>query len=161
MQLQIKSARPDETPRIESLQQSAFRAIRRIYRPNATATPVRADADLEVQTIVALHQADIVGAVDYWLAPPHAHLANLVVEPDIQRRGIARQMLSYLESMLAVEGLRSVTLKTIRETGNPLIFERLGFAAVREETADWCESDVHAVLHEVTMTKAFNTLVDS
>ena len=72
-------------------------------------------------------------------------MVGLFVHEHHRRRGVARALLDALGPRLS--------LFTIRETGNVPIFERLGFAVVREELATEYVSDAHAQLHEVYMER--------
>jgi len=50
-------------------------------------------------------------------------------------------------------GHKIVSARTIRETGNVEIFERLGFRVVKEETAKWCVSDRYPTLHDAYLER--------
>jgi GNAT superfamily N-acetyltransferase len=107
------------------------------------------------ERLVADRRGRILATVEYRLGPEHLAIRGLAVEPNSQRQGIARQILDALAGIARAEGLLTLSLHTIRETGNVGVFFRLGFTAVSEEVATWCVSDNFATLHETYMEKRF------
>ena len=78
------------------------------------------------------HEADgdrIVGIVEYVTREASIYVRGLAVHPEFRRQGVARAMLSEVARVARQLNLSKLTLSTIRETGNPAIFERLGFVA--------------------------------
>lgn len=119
---------------------SAIATLRQTYRPTDAA--VARAAARQSRRLVALERGEIVGTLEY----DAGHVVGLFVHEAHRRCGVARALLDAL-------GPRALSLFTIRETGNVPIFERLGFAVVREQLATDYVSDVHTALHEVYMKR--------
>lgn len=61
--------------------------------------------------------------------------------------------MDHLDRVAGDNGCLHLMLRTIRETGNVVVFERLGFAVDSEGTTDLFESDMYAHLVEVVMRR--------
>ncbi len=88
------------------------------------------------------------------------HILGLAVDPDSQRRGLARGMVEWIEQKAIQLGHNAIVVDTIAETGNVDVFERLGFASVDTSVPTWCQSDVHDTLHCVQMEKRLSNKPD-
>jgi len=66
---------------------------------------------------------------------------------------VLRALVEYLGNLARTEGLRALSLYTVKQTGNVPVFERLGFHSVREEPAKWAVSDCNGELTDVFMEK--------
>lgn len=92
-----------------------------------------------------------IGTVQYRLIEDRLHLIGLAVMPSWQRRGIARQIVEALVTYAKCHACRAVSLYTIKQTDNVVIFERLGFLMVSESIDTLSESVTGDVLTEVFM----------
>jgi ribosomal protein S18 acetylase RimI-like enzyme len=81
---------------------------------------------------------------------------SLGVHPAFRLCGIASALVEQLERIAVESGCRSVSLHTVRETGNVAIFERLGFRVESEAPTLLFESESHRTLSEVAMRKDLN-----
>jgi len=88
---------------------------------------------------VAVEDGAVVGVVEYCLRPDAVYVRGLAVHPRHRRQGVARALLRAVEAIAMREGRARLTLSAIRETGNPAIFARLGFAATGEAAAEGFE----------------------
>ncbi|HEY1818037.1 MAG TPA: GNAT family N-acetyltransferase [Kofleriaceae bacterium] len=143
MTFRVRDAQPADEPAIARVAESAIATLRATYRPSAGMIARAADRR-RLRRLVAIDADDsLVGT----LAHDNGHVVGLFVHTDHRRRGVARQLLD------AIDGRAS--LYTIRETGNVLVFERLGFRIVREQPAvDYVAvADEHATLTEVYMER--------
>ena len=91
---------------------------------------------MPVISFVALEQGAVVGVVDCCMRTDSVYVRGLAVHPQSTRRGIARALLRAAEELAVRRGRHSVTLSTIKETGNGKIFAKLGFAATAEAPAE-------------------------
>lgn len=128
----IREARSTDQPAINDLTRLAFEQHRAIYQPSPAAVSGTSSASLP--RIVAELDDILVGTVQYRLAPPRLHLIGLAVHPNRRKLGIARRLVDHLAGLAGVE---IVSLYAVKRTGNPSLFERLGFRAIHEQTDGW------------------------
>lgn len=149
----VREVTSNDADRVSEICSLANRALRRIYRPKRSALAGKARRDPELRRLVALMDDEVVGTVQYLVAEGRLHLIGLAVHPDYQQRGIARQLVESLSNRVRQLKLRRLSLYTIRETGNVLIFERLCFRVVVEKPDELSESDGYGQLTEVYMER--------
>jgi len=118
------------------------------------AVALKKDEASEYATLVGEYKGSIVATVEYRVDSIGLHVRGLAVDPAFQRRGFARRIVEGLTDIARGQEPNMITLYTIRETGNVLLFERLGFHVVGEAIACWCESDLFDVLHEIQMERS-------
>ena len=103
--------------------------------------------------LVAEIGGQIIGTITYGVQSDRSHLRGLAVDAGWRRTGVARALIDYVGNLARTEGLRALSLFTIKQTGNVPIFERLGFDGVREEPATWAVSDSGGELTNVFMER--------
>lgn len=86
---------------------------------------------------VAAEGARIVGMFGLELLPAGAmELRRMYVDPDVQRRGIARRMLRFAEDECRRRNVRRLELSTSELQGPALsLYQNAGYELVRQETA--------------------------
>lgn len=144
----------------DEVTEKAFESLRQIYRPTREAIEMKRRRP-PAPRLIAIHanQRDenfqnvgtIVGSVEYEVLDDQLSMMALAVHPEWRRRGIARLLITKLREIGRDHGVSRLTLWTIVETGNVLIFEQLGFRVVRVEQADLFESDQFEELEEAFM----------
>ena len=134
--LVVRRATDNDEPAATLLAQHAFDELRSVYRPKESATA----ADSPELGVIAEVDNRIVGTVRYRIEAEKLHLRGLAVEASYRRQGIGRALLAHCSRIAKSEGLRALSLYTIKETGNVSFFERLGFRVVRGEPASWAVS---------------------
>ena len=135
----IRDASSDDEPAIDDLSRSAFEELRRIYRPSQAALSGKAALDVALSRIVAVGgRDDIIGTVQYRVEAPRLHLIGLAVHPTHRKIGVARRLVDHLAELARRRSLGCISLYAVKETGNPAVFERLGFRSIRTQPADWC-----------------------
>ena len=154
--LLIRDATSDDQPAISAVMAAATAQLRRVYKPTEAAM-ARARA-APVQRLVAVLDGRIVGALRYTKEDGRLHL-GLGVHPDHHRQGIARAMIEALAARARQLGLSSLSLYTIKETGNVPIFQRLGFTPIREEPPKDLECVTGLPLSEVYMERVLDLSV--
>jgi len=145
---------PDEIPEAIAIAKRAFSGLRTIYRPKRSIVIDQASQPDDVLRAVARIGRQPIGTVQYFLEPDRLYVFGLAVDAAHRHQGVARDLLDFVDDACRQSARTIVTLRTIRETGNVAIFERLGFQVVKEEIADWCLSDQHPRLHEVHLERA-------
>ena len=99
--------------------------------------------------VVAERDGQIVGTATYSVQSDRLHVRGLAVATPHRRTGVARAIVDHFSQLARSRGLRALSLYTIAQTGNVAVFERLGFLTIREEPADWAESDSYPELTDV------------
>lgn len=138
----VRPAAPEDEAAIERVSASGVAALRETYRPNDDAI---ASKPHSLPRLVAVCDGELVGTVEYLLREDRLHLMGLYVLASHRRRGVGRALVDALHDLA---GARKLSLRTIRETGNVPIFERLGFAVVEERRARHFIGAHQEVVHE-------------
>jgi len=104
--------------------------------------------------VVAIDGDSIAGTVEYAIEGERLHAIGLHVLDTHRRRGVARCLVDALAAIATRAGVRTLSVYTIRETGNVAVFERLGFAVIAETVADDVIAEAHERLTEVYMERS-------
>jgi N-acetylglutamate synthase-like GNAT family acetyltransferase len=126
-------------------------ALRAVYRPTpelVRSSQARAD---HRRQLVAERNREIVGTVSYEIRGDKLHLQSLAVDPVWQRQGIGRTLVAHVAELARSLGASRLSLYTVVETGNVIIFERLGFRVVSTESGCGLEAVAAATVTEVYM----------
>jgi GNAT superfamily N-acetyltransferase len=137
----VRDAEPADDAQLARVIASGIATLRLTYRPTSAA--IERKAARAYHRLVAIADGELDGTVEH---DGTGGVVGLFVHADHRGRGVAC-------ALLAALGPRELTLRTIRQTGNVAIFERLGFAIVHEAPAIDYTSDSHAHLAEVTMVR--------
>ena len=150
--IRVRHAAAEDVEAAAEVSALATETLRETYRPIPNA-PGDGSPRPALTRLVAEVEGRIVGTVQYGVRGSRLHIIGLMVYPDQRRKGVARAMIESLAGTARDLGMTHLSLYTIRETGNVPIFEHMGFAAIREETASWAESDRFDALTDVYMEK--------
>ncbi|MDV3238152.1 MAG: GNAT family N-acetyltransferase [Gammaproteobacteria bacterium] len=138
--LDVRPKTPADDAAVAGILAAATAELRRVYRrAPAPGGSAGADGGEAPQTLVAVEDGAVVGVVECCLRPDAVYVRGLAVHPRHRRRGVARALLRAAEAIAVGAGRARLTLCAIRETGNPAIFARLGFAATGEAAAEGFE----------------------
>ena len=148
-----RMATPNDERQVQAIMDAAFSTVRDVYRPNPDALPTSENVQLDSETIVALLDGHIIGAVTIYQDANVLRVSQLAVDPKYRRQGVARQLLRSAYESGKKTGVKELRLSTIQETGNVAIFERLGFTVCASAPATWCRSDRFPTLTEITLTR--------
>src|SRR4029077_1874740 len=99
-----------------------------------TTTP---DHPRPANRLIACRGERIIATVRYQRQDDRLHLMGLGVHPDFRRQGVARRLIRELTAIARRTGVRALSLYTVTQTGNPAIFQRLGFRIVSEAPDEW------------------------
>jgi N-acetylglutamate synthase-like GNAT family acetyltransferase len=132
----VRVATEDDETAARLLARNAFDELLRVYKPKDSA----AAASSPGIRLVAEIDRRIVGTVRYEIEAQKLHLRELAVEACHRCTGVGRALVEHCSGIAMSAGLRTLSLYTIKETGNVAFFERLRFCIVREEPASWAES---------------------
>lgn len=78
----------------------------------------------------------VLGVVDYCCDQQTIWLQGLAIDRKNRNKGYARQLLDSLEQTATMLGMKRISLKTIRETGNVEFFLHLGYRVVNEHESE-------------------------
>ena len=151
--MDVREATAADEREIADVERLAIADLRKVYRPTAAARQTRTAMDATLHRLVAVLDGHVVGTVQYHVDDRRLSFLGLGVHPAYRRRGVARALVRHLETIAARSGCETVTARTVRETGNVSIFEKLGFEVESEEPTPLFESEPHRTLTEVTMRK--------
>ena len=146
----ISFATAEDIAPAKAIAKAAFSELRSVYSPTKTAI---ANQPKSTAYVVAKAGQTVVATLQYFDEWDRIYLFDVAVNPQYRRQGIALGMIEFVTDIARTLGHKIVSARTIRETGNVEIFERLGFRVVKEETAKWCVSDRYPVLHDVYLER--------
>lgn len=152
--LNLRLATPADLTAAEDVSKRAYLRLRDVYRPTAAATVRRDQGRQDYERLVGECNGRIVATLEYRSSSDSLHVRGLAVDPDDQGRGVGSVMIDEVVHVAHSMGLSTISLFTVRETGNVELFEHLGLRVVSEQVATWCKSDRYAHLHEVRMERA-------
>ena len=150
----VREATDSDAAELKSVSESAIATLRETYRPSAEAIARRASIVEALAQLVGVIDGKVVGSVEYRVEGDRVHFLSLFVHEDYRRRGVGRSLVDELEQIGRRLGLRCLSAYTVAQTGNPVVFQRMGFDIVSEEQADLYESDRFESLTEVYMERS-------
>jgi GNAT superfamily N-acetyltransferase len=150
----VRELRPEDKIQAAEVDRLATDDLRTVYRPTDVALRQRSALASAVHDLVAVVEEQVVGVVQYRTDGRQLWLRGLGVHPNARRRGVAAAVVQRLERIARDCGCVTLTLHTVRETGNVEIFERLGFVVESEGPTNLFESERYSNLSEVVMRKA-------
>ena len=147
----IRSAHEADAAAIQRIVDAAFAPLRQIYRPSPAQ--IANVATLTLERLVACEGEQLVGTVRFTVEGERLRVIGLAVDPSVQRRGVARALVEQLVAIALARGCATLALHTIAQTGNVPVFQRLGFAIVREQPDPDSTSVVGDVLIDTYMER--------
>lgn len=76
-----------------------------------------------------------MGTAEYVIKDDHVYVQGVAVRSSCRRKGICRSLLAAAGELARKSNLRAVKLHVIEETGNVVIFEKLGFRVANRAVA--------------------------
>ncbi|WP_442507236.1 GNAT family N-acetyltransferase [Novipirellula sp. SH528] len=149
----IRMTTAEDAEAVATVFHAAFAPLRTIYRPNSQTVTSRSLRQKDETRLVAELDQQVVATVQFDSHEGYLHVIGLAVHPHFQQRGIARRLLDWIELHVLSTARTTIVLETIKETGNVLVFEKLGFLIIREGVTNRFESDIYPELHEVKMKR--------
>ncbi len=150
MEITVALASPEDFAPAKAIAKAAFSELRSIYSPTQTAIT---NQPKSTAYVVAKIGQTVVGTLQYFDEGDQIYVFDVAVDPKYRRQGIARTLIDFVSDIACNLGHEIVATRTIKETGNVEILERLGFGVVKEETAKWCVSDRYPTLHDVYLER--------
>lgn len=155
MKLEIREFNPSDDEGVRTVAREAHSFLRKTYRRKKTAS---AEPAASFTRLVAVADGGIVGTATYEVRNGGLYFGSLGVLETHRRRGVTREIVQHLEKTAAGLGLPKLSCSTIEETGNIIVFEKLGFKQVSKTFTDRHESPDGHRLHEVYLEKEITIL---
>jgi ribosomal protein S18 acetylase RimI-like enzyme len=132
----VRLARDDDVPLLRDLVERAYNPyIDRIGRRPAPMDDDYAEKVRESQVFVADDGSGVTGLIVLIAAPHHLLIENVAVDPNRQRTGLGRALMTYAETYAHEHGLRELRLYTnATMTENLTLYPRLGYTEVDRRT---------------------------
>lgn len=147
----VREALPVDHDGVENVVISATAILRKIYRPGPNAISARSKLAASCRRLVAVADGEIVGTTQYFCESDAIRLLGLMVRADRQRMGVSRALIAHLAALARNCDKQKLRARTIKETGNVPVFQRLGFIATEEHPDTLFVSDHFPCLTEVDL----------
>ena len=142
---------PEDAEGIQRVSESATATLRETYRPNQRGLANRRRISSQLSRLVALVDGEIAGTTQYYVDGEAVRMVGLLVRADHRRRGVARALVRGVADVARKQGYRLLVTRTVKETGNVPVFEKLGFRVLSERPDEYSESDKYPALSEVDL----------
>jgi ribosomal protein S18 acetylase RimI-like enzyme len=151
--VKVREATPADALELAAVRASAVATLRKTYRPNQKALAHKRAIAETLTCLVAVSNGRVIGAVEYRLAAGRVHFLSLDVHADDRRQGVATQLVAELARIGKDAGATRLSTYTVTQTGNPVLFERMGFRVISEEPSEFFESDRFDTLTEAYLER--------
>ena len=139
MQITIRAAQPHDRQALAIVDRQATALLRQTYRPTPAGYANKARISRNMARLVAVVQGKCVGTTQSYIEAGIMRLCGLAIHEAYHRRGIAQSLVGHVVDLAVRQSCRAVRLSTIKETGNDLIFEHMGFEIIGEHIDALCE----------------------
>ncbi|EMI22305.1 GCN5-related N-acetyltransferase domain protein [Rhodopirellula maiorica SM1] len=153
----IRMSTAEDAKAVATVFRVAFAPLRAIYRPSEHTAARQPLGQQEGTRLVAELDQQVVATVQFDSHEDYLHVIGLAVHPQHQQKGIARRLLDWIDSQALSAGRTAIVLRTIEQTGNVPVFERLGFRSIDEGVSDRFESGIYPELYEVKMRRTISS----
>ena len=144
---------PEDCDDVEIVVNSAMAILRKIYRPGPDARSARSELAACLNRLVAVADGEIVGTTQYYSEGDAICVLGLMVRSDCQRMGVSRALIAHLAVLARNGDKQKLRARTIKETGNVPVFQRLGFVVTAEQPDTLFVSDLFSCLTEVDLER--------
>ena len=123
----VRQYRAEDASSVQEIVTAATEELRLVYVPKKQCGTY-AEETIEPLRFVAINDGgQLLGVAECIRKASIFYVQGVAVRSSARQQGVARVLLSYISSIAIREGISSIELKTIEETGNYKIFEQLGF----------------------------------
>jgi predicted N-acetyltransferase YhbS len=130
--IQVRNATEADTAAAREFGAAAFAPWRAVYVPSPAAIAGAREESAKFSRLVAEVGGTVVGTVCWRRIEDRFHIRALAVTASHRRAGVARAIIEHCVALARAQGARAVSAYTVTATGNVAVFERLGFAVVRQ-----------------------------
>lgn len=128
----VRDARPDDELARSEIVEMATQELRCVYHPREGMAPC---GGAPAGVLVALVDEMLLGTAEYVVKDKQLYVQSLAVHPHHRGYGVCRALMHGMEAIAIEQGLPAIGLCAIEETGNVVIFTRLGFEVTRRAVA--------------------------
>jgi N-acetylglutamate synthase-like GNAT family acetyltransferase len=128
----IREFRQDDSDDLSIIQDQMNQFLRKVYRPTKAGYENRSRIERSLNRIVAISEGKVVGTSQYYFDEKILRILGLAVREDYRLKGVARSIINHITELANSSDCISMRLSTVKETGNVIIFERIGFKIVGE-----------------------------
>jgi GNAT superfamily N-acetyltransferase len=154
----IRPAQPVDDESIKRITAESTVELRAVYAPKALdKTSVTAPSSAPRVVALDIGHA-IVGVAEYIVESTAVYVQGIAVSASHRRCGIAAALLKHIEMITAGLQIPALKVKTILETGNVEIFERMGFHLIDERVSERFIGPQGQAVFEVTLERAVASL---
>jgi len=140
---------PEDSDGIRRVSESATATLRETYRPNQKALENQRRFASQLNRLVALVEGEIAGTTQFYRDGKALRIIGLFVHSEYRRRGVARALVGAVADIARTQGVDLLVTRTVKETGNVPIFEKMGFEVLSVHPDEYSESDKYRQLSEV------------
>lgn len=149
----IRMATKSDEESMTKLFRVSYVTNRSVYKPKKTARSIGSDTNTHYEKIVADKDGAIIGMAWFWIENNKINLGRVCTHPEHRRNGILRSLIQFIENYARVHSLPIIQAKTIKETGNSEIYQKIGFQLDQEYVAEWAIGENDSQVHESVMVK--------
>jgi ribosomal protein S18 acetylase RimI-like enzyme len=138
MAMQLEAATEDDLDQILRLQKKAFHGQALIYNdfnlPSLTQTLDDLKKEFTSKTIYKVaREGKIIACIRCYVKDRILHIEKLIVDPDLQNRGIGTQVMHVIEKRYAAAVDRFVLFTGHKSARNLHLYRKLGYKEIRQE----------------------------
>ncbi|WP_170234358.1 GNAT family N-acetyltransferase [Azomonas agilis] len=149
--IRIREKKVSDHSKVADVIALATADLRSVYRRSRGIRPVNQTNEREPEILVAIIGEELVGTVEYFIGSDSIYVQGLAVHPLWRRFGVARALISSVKDIAIQRERLKLVLHTIKETGNPAVFAKLGFIVVDELQAEGFEGVDGKVVTKIEM----------
>ena len=151
MKINVREAVERDLENILPVNASARETLRKVYVRTEGVAQISNEAS--VLLVALTEDRKIVGRCEYSIRDKDIYFSSLGVLEEFRGRGVFRKIFLYLEAIAQENGCCSILCETIAETGNELVFSKVGMIVLgRSASAKYCSPN-GGVVHQVLMGK--------
>lgn len=121
---------------VEEILNAATDELRLVYTPNKTTGSSTEEPAIAEKFVAIDDSSQLLGVAEYIRKLNKFYIQGIAVRSPMRKQGVAQGLISYICEIARGQGVSSIELKTIEETGNCKIFERIGFSVISRTRSD-------------------------
>lgn len=155
----IRDFEETDNERVTIIMQEATADLRKVYRPLGALKQDKYVTEGWRKIVFETHGL-VIGVVEVTLNGKSAFIQGLAVDREYRKQGVARKLIGVCEDRSRSKGATLLRLLTIKETGNPEIFRRLGFLISSEKISERFIGSDERPVFQIELQKPIKTAQD-